>query len=125
VSDDRFANYRRGVETGTMKSATPNVVRDCLEEIDRVLAQHAKLQAENERLRAENDKLREISLRRFIGCMSGGSIEDNVYVPSQWHWSCSLCGAQSSSDSDTENLDHKADCPILWIRENCKAARSK
>ena len=34
----RFDDYRRGVETGTMKSATPNVVRDLLDEIDRLRA---------------------------------------------------------------------------------------
>lgn len=70
-----------------------------------------------ERLREENDKLREISLRRFIGCMCNGSFENGVLVPSQWHWSCLLCGAESVSDNDTENLEHKADCPIRWIRE--------
>ena len=32
----RFDDYRRGVEAGTMESATPNVVRDLLDEIERL-----------------------------------------------------------------------------------------
>ena len=81
--------------------------------------------AEAGRLREENDKLREISLRRYTSCMSAGYVTDGVYVPTSWQWSCSLCGAESFSDSDTENLDHKADCPIRWVRETSEAARSK
>ena len=78
---------------------------------------------EVERLRAENDKLREISLRRYVSCMSGGCIKDDVYVATSWRWSCSLCGAESYSDIDSKDLlDHEADCPIRWVRE---AARSE
>jgi hypothetical protein len=36
MSDDRFADYRRGIETGVMKSATPNAMLDCLKEIERL-----------------------------------------------------------------------------------------
>jgi len=43
--NDRFAAYRRGIETSVMKSATPNVVRDCLEEIERLRAEVTHLAA--------------------------------------------------------------------------------
>ena len=33
---NRFADYRRGIETGVMQSATPNAMLDCLDEIDKL-----------------------------------------------------------------------------------------
>ena len=39
MSDDRFADYRRGIDTGVMKSATPNAMRECLNEIERLMAE--------------------------------------------------------------------------------------
>jgi hypothetical protein len=42
---NRFDDYRRGVETGVMKSATPNVVRDLLDEIDRLQAEVKRLKS--------------------------------------------------------------------------------
>ena len=36
MSDDRFAGYRRGLVSGTLKSATPNAVREMLDEIERL-----------------------------------------------------------------------------------------
>ena len=40
----KFDAYRRGVETGVMKSATPNVVRELLDEIDRLQAEVNRLE---------------------------------------------------------------------------------
>ena len=43
---DDFASYRRGVETGVMESATPNAMRQCLDEIDRLRAELTKVRDE-------------------------------------------------------------------------------
>lgn len=43
VSDATLKDYRRGVDDGTMKSATPNVVRELLNEIDRLRKRHTEI----------------------------------------------------------------------------------
>jgi len=45
MGGNRFADYRRGVVNGAMRSATPNVVRDCLDEIERQAARIVELEA--------------------------------------------------------------------------------
>jgi hypothetical protein len=93
---------------------------------DELTAECLRHKDEIDCLREANRKLREISLRRFVWAVSSGDLEDGKFVATQWHWSCSLCGAESVSDSDTENLEHKADCPIPWVRTSiAEGAREK
>lgn len=83
---------------------------------DALTAECLRYKDEIDCLREANHKLREISLRRFVWAVSSGDFTDGKFVATQWHWSCTLCGAESVSDTNAENLEHKADCPILWIR---------
>lgn len=60
IDNETIAAYWRGVESGTMKSATPNVVRQLLDEINR--------------LRDINERQTDysISLQRLIEAYCGG-----------------------------------------------------
>jgi len=71
-----------------------------------------ELENQIEKLQKENKELRKIMLKRFISCVTGGSIKGDSYVAQQWNWYCGLCGAASSSDNDKCNLVHTIDCPL-------------
>lgn len=53
MSDDRFADYRRGIENGVMTSATPNEMLDCLNEIKWLRAELDSERSALRRLRFE------------------------------------------------------------------------
>lgn len=47
TNHEELAAYRRGIESGTMKSATRNVVRDLLDHIEEQAKEIERLKAEN------------------------------------------------------------------------------
>jgi len=65
MSGSQFFHYRRGIETGAMTTATPNAMRECLDEIDRLDAERTRLEAERARLQnAVGHQRRELATQR-------------------------------------------------------------
>ena len=78
MSDDAFADYRRGLETGVMTSATPNVMRHCLDEIERLRQELADAQSDREKQLEITYQYREQRDRLYGCCCNAIPCEDRT-----------------------------------------------
>ena len=76
VDKETLDAYRRGVETGAMKSATPNVVRQLLDEVER-------LRGELDRAQQAARVLREHTAKGLEVSADGGMRHSPEYL---WPW---------------------------------------
>ena len=96
MSDDRFADYRRGIDTGVMKHATPNAMLDCLQEFERLgsvahmaLVGQEELQRALSKTEAEFERLQAI-VDRLPKTADGVPVVPGMEVWGQFEYRCNI-----------------------------------